>query len=124
MLKQILTANALFSAGAALIMLIAPARLATHIPLPPAAWAGLGIGLLVFAAQLVWMAARPALAQKLTPQVIASDWAWVVLTAIALLAGWQSVTATGVALIVAVNVIVATFAVLQRRAFRAHRIAV
>ena len=123
MLKQVLVANATFSAGAALAMLIAPHWLEPHVPLPRPAWLGLGIGLLLFALQLALMAARPALARKLTPQAIAADWAWVGLTTIAMFAGWRDLSATGVALVLAVNAIVAAFAILQQRGYRALPVA-
>lgn len=118
MLKQSLTANALFSGGSGVGILLVQNWLGGHIPGPDWMWWVLGIGLLAFAAQLALMSVKPGLAQKLAMQVVVSDVAWVVLTLGALLLFFEEVSRTGAQLIVTINVVVATLAVLQYRGLR------
>lgn len=118
MLRLVLLANAAFSTTSALVFLLAADRLAPHVPLPGWAFAGLGLGLLSFAAALSLLALRPALQERWTPDVIQADWAWVALTSLALLVGASHLSGTGIALVLSVNGVVATFALLQGRAYR------
>lgn len=121
MLKQALAANALFSATSGLVLIAARGALAAEIPAPPWLFVALGIGLLGFAVQLAAMVLRPALARRLALAVVASDVGWVVVTSAALAVFYARVSTPGIALIVAVNAVVAVFALVQYRAFARSR---
>lgn len=121
MLKQALAANAVFSATSGLVLITARGALAAEIPAPPWLFAAVGVGLLVFAVQLAAMVAKPELARRLAMQVVASDVGWVVATLAALVVFHARISTLGVVLILAVNVVVAGFALVQFRAFVAGR---
>lgn len=114
-LKQMLTANAVFSTASGLMLIVARDALAAEITAPPWLFVAIGVGLLAFAAQLALMVAKPELARRLAMQVVLSDVGWVVATSAALVAFYTRVSALGVALIVVINVVVATLALLQYR---------
>ncbi len=115
MLKQTLTANAVFSTASGLMLIVARDALAAEITAPPWFFVAIGVSLLAFAAQLALMVAKPELARRLAMQVVLSDVGWVVATSAALVAFYTRVSALGVALIVVINVVVATLALLQYR---------
>lgn len=115
MLKQTLTANAVFSTASGLMLIVARDALAAEITAPPWFFVAIGVGLLAFAAQLALMVAKPERARRLAMQVVLSDVGWVVATSAALVAFYTRVSALGVALIVVINVVVATLALLQYR---------
>lgn len=117
MLKQAVTANALFSGVSGAVLILARDRFSLEIPAPSWFFLILGIGLIGFAAQLAAMTMKPALARKLAMQVVASDVAWVVATSVALAVFYAHITALGTAMILTVNVIVAAFALLQYRGY-------
>lgn len=114
-LKQMLTANAVFSTASGLMLIVARDALAAEITAPPWFFVAIGVSLLAFAAQLALMVAKPELARRLAMQVVLSDVGWVVATSAALVAFYTRVSALGVALIVVINVVVATLALLQYR---------
>ncbi len=114
-LKQMLTANAVFSTASGLMLIVARDALAAEITAPPWLFVAIGVGLLAFAAQLAVMVAKPELARRLAMQVVLSDAGWVVATSAALVAFYTRVSALGVALIIVINVVVATLALLQYR---------
>jgi hypothetical protein len=81
----------------------------------------LGVGLILFALQLVMMVLKPKLAVLLTQQVVVSDIAWVVLTSLGALLFSDQLTAMGFMLILVVNLIVGTLAVVQHRGYAPER---
>jgi hypothetical protein len=117
MLKKALMVNAIFSLSSGICMLLGTAWLSQHIPLPAWAWMVGGIGLILFALQLVMMVIKPILAQQLTQLVVVSDIAWVVLTSLSALLFAAQITAMGFTLILAVNLVVGTLAVAQHRGY-------
>ncbi len=121
MLKKALMANAIFSLTSGIGILVVTSWLGQHIPLPAWAWIVLGIGLILFALQLVMMVLIPILAHKLTQLVVVSDIAWVVLTSLGALLFAAQITAMGFTLILVVNLVVGTLAVAQHRGYGPER---
>ena len=115
MLKNALMTNAIFSLLSGIGILVGTSWLGQHIPLPAWAWIVLGIGLILFALQLVMMVLVPMLAQNLTQLVVVSDFAWVVLTSLGSLLFAAQLTAMGFTLVLVVNLVVGTLAVAQHR---------
>ena len=118
MLKQALAVNAAFSGLSGLLIIWFNEWMARHFPGPDWLWTVVGVGLLLFAAQLIAMVVNPAFAKKLTPQVVVSDIGWVALTLLGLAVFFADITTTGVALILAINAVVGTLAVLQHIGYR------
>ena len=118
MLKKALLSNAVFSGVSGLCILLLTAKLDSHIPLPSLLWLVIGIGLLVFSADLILLAVFPAWAKKLTKFVVLSDISWVVVATLATLTYWGSLTAEGVALIVVINAMVTVLAWAQAKSYR------
>lgn len=112
--------NALFSTLCAVVMLAAPQVVADAIGLPwPLALSVIGAGLLVFAAQLVWVGRsghrRWAMVSTL------EDFAWVAATPVVLVWLWPQFTLPGVAILVSVAVLVELLGTWQWLALRRSR---
>lgn len=121
MLRHALAANAAFSTLSGIMLITAGGWLDRHIPAPAWLWPLLGIGLLAFATVLIVMSRNASLAGRLTPQVVAADVGWIVLTTIALVWRWPALSTVGAFLIVDVNLVVAVLAWLQWRGWRRLR---
>jgi hypothetical protein len=113
-LRLAFMANALFSAASGLAFVLAGghiaslAGLASGLPLQL-----VGIGLLPFAAFLVWLAERPELSSGQGRMVSAMDAQWVLGTFV-LLVGWPDLlNATGQALALGIAAVVSVFAIWQ-----------
>lgn len=112
--------NALFSAACGLAMLAAPQPLAEAIGLPwPLALSVIGVGLLVFALQLVWVGRRGRRDWALVSTL--EDFAWVAATPVVLVWLWPEFTALGVAALVLVAVLVDVLGTWQWLALRRTR---
>lgn len=101
-------------------MLISKNALPQHISLPPIIWVGIGIGLLSFAVILLGTAKKQKIPITLTSTIIFADFAWVIGVSAAALMYQDNLSLTGVTLIVAINVVVATLAVLQSIGLSSH----
>jgi len=75
----------------------------------------LGALLIVFALDTVWLARSPNLRRYL-PLVIAANWVWVAVSAVAIVAGYSVLSTVGVVAIAAAALIAAELAIFQRRA--------
>lgn len=119
LLRHTLRANALFSATAGLVMLVAAAPLADWLGVPSAIYlVVIGVGLLVFAYDLFTNARRPKLHRGRVRQAIVMDALWVV-GSIALLVSLGGLfTTVGWWAIVVVADIVALFAIVQALGLR------
>lgn len=120
LLRSSLLANAVFSSFSGIAMLISKNALPQHISLPPIIWVGIGIGLLSFAVILLGTAKKQKIPITLTSTIIFADFAWVIGVSAAALMYQDNLSLTGVTLIVAINVVVATLAVLQSIGLSSH----
>lgn len=118
MLKQSLVSNALFSGLSGLLILTFKEWVSAQFPGPTWLWLIVGMGLLIFAAQLIAMVLIPKLAKMLTPQVVIADIGWVVLTFVGLAIFFTSITETGVLLVIGINAVVGTLALMQHLGYR------
>jgi uncharacterized protein YndB with AHSA1/START domain len=113
LLASVVSYNAIFSAVSGTGLLVAAPMLSG--PIGVAGWilATLGVGLVVFAAMLVWLLAEPRRLASWAWLVLVADAAWV-LGAVVLLAGFPGLlTPAGEFGLGAVSVVVATIAVGQ-----------
>lgn len=113
-LQRPLRANAVFSGACGILLVLLPGWWARQIGLAPA-WllAGLGLGLLAFAALVLWASARPAERRGVIAAIIVADLGWVLATPVVMVAGAAQVTAFGLGLLAGVATVVALFAALQ-----------
>lgn len=120
LLRISLRANALFSLSSGVTMLAAAAPLSALLglgdPLPVTA---VGLNLVVFAALLVWLAARREIRQSLAMAVVMADLLWVGASAALLPTGIFSTAGAWIVLVVADIVLV--FALLQALGIRRLR---
>lgn len=123
-LRAVLRLNAGSSALIGAVMAAAPAPLAALCLAGPVQVLGLdgaalirlvGLGLLPFAALVLWASGRPAERPALVRAICMMDWSWVAGSALLLLVGWSAFTWTGAILVDLMAVAVAAFAVLQSR---------
>lgn len=119
-LRLALRANAVFSGGCGLALVVAPGAWAAFIGLPwPWALAVLGIGLAGFAALAAWTAADVLARRPLAAAIVAADVLWVAASPVAMLAGAGTLTAAGQAAVAAVALAVAALAAAQWTGLRA-----
>ncbi len=109
-LQNVLRANAAFSGLSGLLMLVFSARLAETLGgLPLWIVLAIGVGLLVYAADLVWTA-RAKVKRSAVALFVAADCGWVIGSALFLLLAPFSPTELGVGLVVGAALIVGLFA--------------
>ena len=113
MLQQAMFANALFSFVSGSLFVLAQDFLKRHIPLADLIWTVMGLGLILFSAQLVLMVKNDHWAEKLIGSVILSDIIWIVISFATLLYFRTQISPLGRSLIIAIDVIVAVLALLQ-----------
>lgn len=75
-----------------------------------------GVGLMVFAAYLVWLSSTKEQPKASINSVIYSDWAYVVAALIAAIVAWGSISDIGASFLIITAIIVAIAAEWQRRA--------
>lgn len=113
-LRTSLRGNAVFSGASGLLLIAAASPLSDLMGIrPPAALAGLGLALLIFAAGLLWAAFPAEIDRRLGLTAVALDLLWIAGSALLLLSGWLPLTTFGVWTIVIVADIVALFAIWQ-----------
>ena len=118
-LQRPLRANAVFSGASGLLLALAPGWWAARIGLgPPWLLAALGMGLVAFAALVLWTSARPSERRGVIAGIIAADLGWVLATPLVMAAGATRLSAFGVVLLAGVAAFVALLAGLQWRGRR------
>ncbi|MDD5035536.1 MAG: SRPBCC family protein [Methylococcaceae bacterium] len=124
-LRLALSANAIFSFSCAVLMLLRPALVGEWLGIQvPLILQLVGIGLVVFAAELIYLSTRQRLATWLALLVSAADFMWVAGSIVLLLAFPQLFSSLGKVLILAVAGEVFVFGAWQIwAAGRAHRTA-
>lgn len=75
----------------------------------------LGIGLLLFAGSICWIASRRVLNKRLVTSIIIQDWLWIIGSVLILLFQLFGLSFLGYEIILIVALIVAIFAILQNR---------
>lgn len=114
LLRNALLGNALFSGLSGLISLLAAQPLAAFTGIEePVVFIILGIVLILFAVDLVWITSREIINRRLAVAVIVLDVAWVAGSVLILLFNPVPVTTAGRWLIALLAEVVAVFAVLQ-----------
>lgn len=117
-LRGLLVADAVTSAGAGLLMLLGADILAAQLGIPAALLHYAGLALLPFAALVGWLATRGRLARGAVWAVIAVNAIWVVDSVLLLLSGWIEPTMLGYGFVIMQALAVAVFAELQIVALR------
>lgn len=118
-LKTALRGNALFSVLCGLDMLLFTDQIIAILGDIPAIFLqGLGIMLLLFAANVFWVSTGKPISSKFTKMIIAMDWAWVASTPIVLFFAWSLLTPIGVEITIAIAAVVGIFASLQSRGLK------
>ena len=114
LLRYALRGNALFSAASGIVALVAAQSLAAFIGIQESlVFVVLGVVLLLFAIDLIWIASRKTIDRRVTWAVIVLDVAWVAGSAIILLFDLVPLTVAGSWTIALLAEAVAVFAVLQ-----------
>jgi hypothetical protein len=112
--SRVLIGNAAFGILCGLICLLWTQPLAVALGIePPVIVTILGVGLLLFAAELIWIALRAPADRRLLSIIFGLDVAWVIGSAILLLSGWLPLTTAGTWTVLVVADVVAIFAVLE-----------
>jgi hypothetical protein len=112
--RRVLLGNATFGIVTGLIALLWSGALSAAFGLAqPMVLIGLGEALLLFAAALIWIALRMPTNQRILGTIFALDVAWVIASALVLLAGWAPLTAAATWAIIGVADVVALFALLE-----------
>jgi hypothetical protein len=114
-LRRALLANAIFSVICGSLMVFAEGSVSSWLGFNGSGILPIGAFLLVFAVYLVWMANQSSVPTHLVSGVIAGDWAWVLGSVLLLLLRSELFSWTGKLLIIDTAVVVAVFAILQRR---------
>ena len=113
-LRRVLWANAFFSTATALLLLAAAAPLANWTGIqPPVVFLVLGVGLLLFAGVVAWIAQRATDNLALVRAIFLLDLAWVAASIALLLGGWLPLTTAGWWAVLLVADVVALFALLE-----------
>lgn len=114
LLRNALRGNALFSAISGLIALLAAQSVATFTGIEaPVFFVVLGIVLILYAADLWWIATRETIDRRFAWAAIVLDILWVAGSIVILLSGWISLTAAGGWAIALLAETVAIFSILQ-----------
>lgn len=124
-LRTALLGNALFSSTSGAVMLCAPERVSAWIGISSGTWpvAAIGLGLVVFAADLVHQATRRRVATWRALYAIAGDGLWVLASVAGLLLLGHHLSSLGLGLVAGVALIVSGFALGQARGLLlAHRV--
>ncbi|MEX2515334.1 MAG: SRPBCC family protein [Gammaproteobacteria bacterium] len=123
-LRIALLGNAVFSATSGLVMLTVPDWIGTMLGIEAAvAYRIVGIGLLIFAMDLIHQATRPRLQTWRALYAVAADLLWVLGSIVGLLFFSAALSHDGVWIVGGVAVIVLAFGIWQLRGIdRAHRI--
>ena len=115
-LVRVLRANATFSAGSGLALLLFAEPIAGFMGGFPAVINQVfGVGLLLFAADVLWTSSRKALSAPLVKMICAADISWVVATPVAMLVFRDHLSLWGQMLLIDVALVVAALAFLQLR---------
>jgi hypothetical protein len=122
-LRAALSTNAFFSATCAVFLVFSPERIATLMGVEPTLILRLvGLGLLIFAADLVHQATRPRMATWRALYASAADFAWVLATLVGLLVFSSALSSIGITILIGVALAVLVFGLWQLLGIdRAHR---
>jgi len=129
LLKRVLLANALFSASSGLIFTFASSQIAEFLGIFEANILGMnggivmlliGVGLLIFSGDLIWLATRPTYKREFVWSVIGADVLWVFGSWALLLSQALPLTVEGSWVILIVADIVLVFALLQGWGWRKY----
>jgi hypothetical protein len=112
-LRRVLLADAATCLAAGLMMTLGAALLERHFGLPAELSRYAGVGLLPFAAFLVYLAARESLKAPVVWAVILLNVLWTVDSVLLLVSGWITPTEAGYAFVLAQALGVAMFAALE-----------
>jgi len=114
LLRRALLGNAAFSTVCSLIMVFGSKPVVTLLGIDePLALVVIGVGILLFAADVAWIATRPQLDRKAATLILILDIAWVVVSASLLLTDWVAFSSAGQWAVAGVADVVAVFAVLE-----------
>ena len=115
-LKLVLKANALFSTLSGIALIGFNQQLANIMHLNNGkVLLFIGIGLLLFAGSVFWHASRPEPSPQQVRLIIWQDWGWVLASLLIIITGAFGISTMGYVIIGGVALIVADFAILQRK---------
>lgn len=116
LLVRAFNANGLFSFGSGLLILFATQRLSHWFgQLEPMIFSGLGIGLILFAARLFYLAGPGKLHQLEAKIVIGSDIGWVVGSAVLASLFFSEIATVGIIIMSLISLLVGGFALFQHK---------
>jgi len=120
--RRVLWGNAVFSAVSGGLFSLASTAVAAFIGVDaPVVIMGIGMGLLAYAALIVFYAMRPTVSRTFVLFAAIADTVWVALSALLLVTNIVSFSIVGVWAVVIVAIIVGGFAVVQYRLVRGDR---
>ena len=124
-LKNVLLTNALFSVFCGIFLIFAPGQIANLMGGHPEwIYLALGVGLIVFAADVAFVATRAAINPLFAKMILWADIGWV-LGSVALLAfGHSLFSVPGLMAIIAIGALVGLFSVLEHRHMKAPSAAI
>ncbi|MEE2602665.1 MAG: hypothetical protein VX595_06325 [Pseudomonadota bacterium] len=123
-LKSALLFNALCSTILGVILLFYPSAVAALMgEFNPLILMVLGAGLLLFAADVAWVATRKPISQRLAKMITTADAAWVVATPVAMIVAAPWLSFWGQILLLDVALLVAFCALCQRRGLQRQQLA-
>ena len=123
-LKSALLFNALCSTILGVILLFYPSAVAALMgEFNPLILMVLGAGLLLFAADVAWVATRKPISRRLAKMITTADAAWVVATPVAMIVAAPWLSCWGQILLLDVALLVAFCALCQRRGLQRQQLA-
>lgn len=123
-LRRVLLADAVASAATGLLMVFCAGLLEQYLSLPRSLLLYAGLGLLPFAALVVYLATRDSLSRAGVWAVIICNVIWVAESIMLLFSGWIEPNRLGQAFIIAQALVVAVFAEVEYFGLRRTRMAI
>ena len=113
-LKKVLFSNAIFSSACALVLVAAPGKLAPLFgSIPNWIFIALGIGLLIFAIDVWWIAGKLPRSLARAKFIFYADVGWVLATPLVLITAGGALSFWGIVLLADIAIVVALLAMLE-----------
>lgn len=113
MLRRVLWLDAATCLATGVALLSLGGLLESWLEIPAVLSRAAGLFLLLFAAEVTWVARRPSLPRNAVRAIVAANALWVIASILALVAGWLTPNTLGTAFIIAQAVVVGVIAEAQ-----------
>jgi len=117
-LRRVLLADGCLAVGFTLLLAVSASPLSDLLGLPTTLLRLVGLGLLPWAAFVLYAATRPTISRPLTLVVASGNAVWTLASLLLLITGWVDPTALGHGFVIAQTLLVAVIAGLQYRGLR------